>query len=58
MPKNSADNDRDGNFDRKMRYINLMLAKMKIEEELDYYFPEEMYESRKRLARTMLKWEP
>ena len=57
MPKNAAHNDRDSEFDRKMRYINLMLAKMKIEEELNYYYPEEMAEYRKKLAQTMLKWE-
>ncbi len=48
--------DRDREFDRKMRYINLMLAKINIEEELNYYYPEEMAESRKRLTQTMLKW--
>lgn len=55
MPKNAAHNDRDREFDRKMRYINLMLAKINIEEELNYYYPEEMAESRKRLTQTMLR---
>ena len=56
MPDKQTNIDRDRDFDRKMRYVNLMLAKINIEEELNYYYPEEMAESRKRLTQTMLKW--
>ncbi|MBI4097481.1 MAG: hypothetical protein HY426_00395 [Candidatus Levybacteria bacterium] len=54
--QNKTPDDKDIKFNRKMRYIDLMFAKMKIEEELNYYYPEEMAESRKKLAQTMLKW--
>ena len=56
MQDEKANIDRDREFDRKMRYIDLMLTKMKVEEELNYYYPEKMAESRKRLAQIMLKW--
>ncbi len=43
-------------LDRIIRYMNLMLAKWKIEEELDHEYPDEMHESRKKLAQIMLKY--
>lgn len=56
MPNKKAIIDLDRESDRKIRYIDLMLAKINIEEELNYYYPEKMAESRKRLTQTMLKW--
>jgi len=52
---NQVNVDQDREFDRKMRYINLMLAKWRIEEELNREYPDEMSKHRKRLAQMMLK---
>ena len=47
--------DIETKFDRIIRYMNLMLAKWRIEEELNREYPDEMSKHRKRLAQMMLK---
>jgi len=56
MQDDQVNIDRDIEFDKKMRYVNLMVAKWRIEEELNREYPYKMHESRKNLARIMLKW--
>ena len=46
--------DRDREFDRKIKYWNLLITKWKIEDQLNHEYPDEMYESRKKLAQIML----
>lgn len=41
-------------LERISRYMELKLAQWKIEDQLRYEFPDEMWESRKNLARIML----
>ena len=47
--------DIETKFDRIIRYMNLMLAKWRIEEELNREYPDEMSKHRKRLAQMMLR---
>ena len=47
--------DIETKFDRIIRYMNLMLAKWIIEEELNREYPDEMSKHRKRLAQMMLR---
>ena len=47
--------DQDREFDRKIKYWNLLIAKWKIEDELNREYPDEMHESRKKLAQIMLR---
>lgn len=42
-------------LDRIIRYMNLMLAKWRIEEELNREYPDEMSKHRKRLTQMMLR---
>lgn len=54
MLKNSAHNDRDREFDRKIKYYQLLLAKWEIEYELRHEYPEETFNSHKRFAKMYL----
>ena len=47
--------DVETKLDRIIKYMNLMLAKWKIEDELNREYPDEMSEHRKKLAQIMLR---